>query len=139
MKKSTRRRHRKNQETPLLQYVGLKIFYTPQSCELIGDLYHVGLSVSYDRVLELTKIFYENFHQLYIIHNCFFPRILRKGAFSVMFKGNNDVNAKANFNKSSYHGTRLSMIQFRATNGESQEILRGTSAMVTPIPSTGNF
>ena len=92
LKKPTRRRHGKNQETPLLQYVGLKIFYTTRSRKLIDDLYHVGLSVSYDRVLELTKIFYEELRQSYIIHNCFFPRILRKGIFSVWLKDNIDVN-----------------------------------------------
>ena len=131
LKKPTRRRHRKNQETPLLQYVGLKIFYTTRSRKLIDDLYHVGLNVSYDRVLELTKIFYEELRQSYIIHNCFFPRILREGIFSVWLKDNIDVNPKANFNKSSYHGTSSCMIPFRATNDEGQEF--------PPIPSTGNI
>ena len=49
MKKSTQRRHCKNQETPLL-----KIFYTARSRKLTDDLYHVGLSVSNDQVLELS-------------------------------------------------------------------------------------
>ena len=48
LKKPTRRRHCKNQEIPLLQYVGLKLFYTPRSRKLIDDIYHEGLSVSYD-------------------------------------------------------------------------------------------
>ena len=63
LKKPTRERHRKNQETPLLQYAGLKIFYTSRSHKLIYALYHVGLSVSYDWVLELTKTFYEELRQ----------------------------------------------------------------------------
>ena len=104
LKKQTRQRHHKNQETPLLQYVGLKIFYITQSHKLIDDLYPVGLSVSYDQVLELTKTFYEELWQSYIINNCFFPRILRKSIFSVWLKDNIDVNSKANFNKSSYMG-----------------------------------
>ena len=114
----------------MLQYVGLKIFDTTRSHKLIDDLYHVGLSVSYDRVLELTKTFYEEWRQSYIIHNCFSPRILRKSIFSVWLKDNIDVNPKANFNKSSYLGTSSSIIQFRATNDEGQEF--------PPIPSTGN-
>ena len=104
LKKQTWQGHRKNQETPLLQYVGLKIFYTTQSYKLIDDLYPVGLSVSYDPVLELTKTFYEELWQSYIINNCLFPRILRKSIFSVWLKDNIDVNPKANFNKSSYMG-----------------------------------
>ena len=54
----------------------------------------MGLSVSYDRVLELTKTFYEELRQSYIIRNCFFPRILRKSIFSVWLKDNIDVTQK---------------------------------------------
>ena len=39
-KKSIWWRHVKKQETPLLQYVGLKIFYTTRSRTLIDDLYY---------------------------------------------------------------------------------------------------
>jgi len=112
-KKPSQRRHNIKQETPLLQYVGLKIFYTSRSRQLIEDMYHVGLSVSYGLVLELIKMFYEELRQSYIEHNCFFPRILRKFLFTVWLKDNIDVNPKANFNKSSYHGTSSSIIQFR--------------------------
>ena len=44
---------------------------------------------------------------------------------------NVDVNPKANLNKSSYHGTSLSMTQFRSNNDEGQEF--------PPIPSPGNI
>ena len=46
----------------------------------------MGLSVSYDRILELTNTFYEDLRQMYIIHNCFFCRIPRKSIFSVWLK-----------------------------------------------------
>ena len=74
---------KKNQETPLLQYVGLKVFYTTRSGKLIDGLYHARLSVSIDWVWEFTKTFYEELHQLSIIHNSFFPCTLRKSIFSV--------------------------------------------------------
>ena len=131
LKTPTRRRHNKNQETPLLQYVGLKIFYNTRSRKLIDDLYHLGLSVPYDRVLNLTKMFYEELRQSYIIYNCFFPRILRKGIFSVWLKDNIDVNPKANFNKSSYHGTSSSMIQFPMNKADGE--------VFSPITSAGNI
>ena len=95
VKKPTRRRHNQHQETPLLQYVGLKVFYSVRSRN-IEDLYHVGLSVSYDRVLELIKIFYEELRRAYLLHNFFFPRIFRKIIFTVLLKDNIDVNPKAN-------------------------------------------
>ena len=42
LKKTTRRSHCKNQETLLLRYVGLKIFYNTRSRKVIDDLYHAG-------------------------------------------------------------------------------------------------
>ena len=50
----------------------------------------------------------------------FFPSILQQKLFSVWLKDNIDVNPKANFAKSSYHGTSSSMIQF-VTNEERGE------------------
>ena len=115
LKKPTRRRHNLKQETPLLQYIGLKIFYTSRSRQLIEDLYHVVLSVSYDWVLELIKMFYKELQGLFIEHSCFFPRILKKFLVTIWLKDNIDVNLKANFNKSSYHGTSSSIAQSRNT------------------------
>ena len=46
-------------------------------------------------------------------------------------KDNIEVNPKANFNKSSYHGTSSFMIQIQANNDEAQEF--------PSIPSTGNI
>ena len=109
----------------------MKIFYNTRPRKVIDDLYHAGQIVWYDRVLEMTKIFYEELHQSHIIQNCIFTRILRKGIFSARLKDNIDVNPKANFNKSSYYGTSSSMIQFRTTNDEGQKF--------PPILSTGNI
>ena len=132
VKKPSRRRHNQKQETPLVQYVGLKIFYTSRSRQLIDDLYHIGLSISYDRVLELIQMFYEELRRGYILHGCFFPRILRKSLFTVWLKDNIDVNPKANFNTSSYHGTSSSVIQFR------QNIKDGEEFPLTQFPETVN-
>ena len=142
-KKPSQRRHNIKQETPLLQYVGLKIFYTSRSRQLIEDMYHVGLSVSYGLVLELIKMFYEELRQSYIEHNCFFPRILRKFLFTVWLKDNIDVNPKANFNKPSYHGTSSSIIQFRNDKEEGTNFLNVPfsnsvtyeSKKLAPLPS----
>ena len=88
--------------------------------QLIDGFFKIGFSVSYDCVLELTKNLYQNLHEAYSKHGCFFPRILKQKLFSVWLKDNIDVNPKANFAKSSYHGTSSSMIQF-VTNEEKGE------------------
>ena len=46
-------------------------------------------------------------------------------------KDNIDVNPKANFSKSSYHGTTSPIIQFQANNDEREEF--------PPISSAGNI
>ena len=127
LKKPTRRRHSLKRETPLLQYIGLKILYTSRSCQLMEDLYHVGLSVSYDLVLELIKMFYEELRISYIEHSCFFPRILNKFLFTIWLKDSIDVSPKANFNKSSYHGTSSSIVS---------SVIPRTMAKISPqLPS----
>ena len=106
-------------------------------------MYHIGLSVSYDRVLELIKIFYEEMRRGYIEHSCFFPRILRKSLFTIWLKDNIDVNPKANFNKSSYHGTSSSLIQFRHNADQGEEFppaqcpekVNSESKKLAPLPS----
>ena len=110
--KSKKQRHKKCQETPVMIYTGLKLFFLTRSRMLIDSLFKTGVSVSYDRVLEITKNMYHNLHKSYTEYGCFFPRLLKKYLFSVWLKDNVDVNPKANFVKSSYHGTSSSMIQF---------------------------
>ena len=143
LKKPTRRRHNLKQETPLLQYIGLKIFYTSRSRQLVEDLYHVGLSVSYDRVLELIKIFYEELWRSFIEHSCFFPHIVKKFLFTIWLKDNIDVNPTANFSKSSYHGTSSSIVQFRSTKNDGEDFsptpftdkVTKKSKKLAPLPS----
>ena len=135
-------RHKKQQETPLVIYTGLKMFFLTRSRMLIDDFFKTGLCVSYDRVLELTKILYENLHQAYTKYGCFFPRILKKNLFSVWLKDNIDVNPKANFVKSSYHGTSSSMIQFPTHKENGEDFPNSTleqkvsgSKKLKPLPS----
>ena len=57
----------------------------------------------------------------FIEYSCFFPRILKKFLFTIWLKDNIDVNPKANFNKSSCHGTSSSIVQFRNTKGNGED------------------
>ena len=61
---------------------------------------------------------------------------------SLRVKDNIDVNPKANFNKSSYHGTSSSIIQFRAINDVYYSVSSNQSdegQEFAPVPSTGNI
>ena len=72
-RKGDKQRHKKSQETPLMIYTGLKVFFVTRSRKLIDCLFQIGLSMSYDRVLELTNIMYQNLNKAYETHGCFFP------------------------------------------------------------------
>ena len=113
LEKLIRRRHSKNQETPIMLHNSLKIYATTnRSRNLIDHLFRLGLCVSYDRVLEITKDIYENLLESFFSYNCFFPNILKKKLFTILLKDNIDVNARSNFVNSHYHGTSISFIQF---------------------------
>ena len=112
-KKLVERRHSKDRETPIMLYNSLKLYTgTNRSRDLIDHFFHLGLCVSYDRILEITKDMYENLRMSYFNHNCFFPNTLRKNDFTVLLKDNIDVNARSNFVSSHYHWTSISIVQF---------------------------
>ena len=81
-------------------------------------LFNLGLCISYDRVLEITKNIYENYRESYENNKFFFPNILKMRLFTVMLKDNIDLNSKSNFIRWHYHGTSRSMIQFKSNENE---------------------
>ena len=48
-------RHRSCQETPLPIYVGMMVYATTRKMSVVDKLFHLGLCVSYDRVMNMTK------------------------------------------------------------------------------------
>ena len=56
-----KRCHAKTHETPMLIYILLKIYSVTRSGNLIDMPFSLGLCISYDRVLEITKNIYEIF------------------------------------------------------------------------------
>ena len=58
--KAGNRRHTKSRETPLVIYNSLKLYSEPRSKTAIDDLHAPGLSISYQKVLDITKNLYES-------------------------------------------------------------------------------
>ena len=114
-KKRTRsyshRHHIKDRETSSNIYVGLKIYSMVRSRTLIQYLFDLGICISYDRVLSITKSLYEQPQSSYDEHGIFIPRNLRKGCFVILVKDNIDKNATANLVSSHFHGTGISLLQ----------------------------
>ena len=89
LKKSTHalkhRHHKREHKTPVTMYVGLK-YSTVRSKIIIDHLFHLGISLSYDRMLSIIKF-------LYVQQNIFLPTNLKKGYFVVLVKDNTDKNS----------------------------------------------
>ena len=52
-KPSVNVRHDRDHETPLPLYLGLKVHAATRSKTLVDTLFHLGLCISYDRVLQI--------------------------------------------------------------------------------------
>ena len=58
--KTGNRRHAKSHETPLVIYNSLKLYSETRSKTAIDDLHALGLGISYQRVLDITKNLYDS-------------------------------------------------------------------------------
>ena len=60
LKKSTHalnhRHHKRERETPVTMYVGLKLYLTVRSKTIIDHLFHLGISIYHDRVLSIRVL-----------------------------------------------------------------------------------
>ena len=92
-----KRCHAKTHKTPMMIYILLKIYSVARSRNLIDIIFNLGLCISYDWVLEITKNIYENFCKSYENNKFLFPNILKMGLFTVMLKDNIDLDLKSNF------------------------------------------
>ena len=112
---STTRNHSRKRETPAVIYTSLKIYSTVRSRTLIDHFFAIGICLSYQRILEITKHLYEKLRSSFILHNAFLPRVLKKGLFTILAKDNIDKNSTATMAKSRYHGTSINSKGFRIT------------------------
>ena len=128
-------RHSKNRETPIMLCNSLNIYMTNRSRKLLDHFFHLGICVSYDRVLEITKNIYENLRLPYFSHNRWFPDILKKGLFTVLMKDNIDVNARSNIVSSHYHGASISVIQYVTENSTGLDFLETDISQAVSLKS----
>lgn len=108
--KSTVTRH--SLETPLPLYIGLKIHNSTRSKVLIEQMYKLGLSVSYYRVIEVEEELSASLCQRFDLDGVVVPSILKKGIFTAAALDNLDHNPSSNTSTSSFHGTGISLFQF---------------------------
>ena len=112
---SVKSRHSITQEPPLPLYIRLnmlKIHAETRSKLLIGYLYKLGLSVSYERILtlesQLATAVCMDFEEKGVV----VPAQLRRGLFTIGALYNIDHNPSSTTAQGSFHGTGIRLFQF---------------------------
>ena len=106
------RRHLKHKETPISIYITLKLYVLVRSKTLIERLHSLGICISYDRLLDITKDISETMLSQYERDGVFLPSVLKKDIFTMIAKDNVDFNAKSSTASKHFHGTSMSVLQF---------------------------
>lgn len=105
-------RHSLARAPPLPLYVGLKIHSLTRSKTLVEKMYQMGISVSYDRIMEIEDWLATSLSERFKEDGCVSPASLRSGIFSVGALDNLDHNPSSTTSVSSFHGTGISIFQF---------------------------
>ena len=123
---ATKSRHFSGREPPLPLYLGMKIHTEKRSRKITTHLHDLGLSVSYDRVLQLENqlatAVCENFQEKGVV----VPAQFRRKLFTAGALNNLDHNPSSTTAEGSFHGTGISLFQFPTLSnlGEKQNDLK---------------
>ena len=104
--------HDKEKKTSIHIYVGLKLYSTVRSHTFIDCLFQLGICISCDSILSITKSLYKALLATFGHYKIFLSTNLKKGCFTVSAKDNIDKNPTANLVQSHFHGTGISLFQF---------------------------
>ncbi len=106
-------RHSATREPPLPLYLGLNIHSLVRSKKLIEQLHALGISISYDRVIQIEKDAAYSLCAQCQANDIVCPSHLRKGLFVVGGAMDNiDHDPSSTVAQSSFHGTGISLAQF---------------------------
>ena len=103
--------HSKDRETPLPLYVGLKVHALTRKRQLIDALFTLGLSDSYDRIMDIVSALGNNICDYYHQTGVVCPPQLQEGFFVTAAADNLDHNPSSTTSSSSFHGTGISLFQ----------------------------
>lgn len=118
--------HSLGREPPLPLYIDLKIHTETRSRKAVTQLYDLGLSVSYERVLQLQNQLATAVCEKLQDRDIVVPGPFRHRLFTVSAVDNLDHNTTSTTAKGSFQDTGISLFQFPASNylGEKQNDIR---------------
>ena len=104
-------RRSQTQETPLPLYISLLLHATTRKRSLIDRLFHLGLCVSYDRIMQVTADLANRVCDQYHANETVCPPQLLTKLFTVGAVDNIDHNMTSSTAQTSFHGTGISLMQ----------------------------
>ena len=110
-------RHATTQQMPVPIYIGLMLHAHMRKKELVDRLAHMGISISYDRVLSLSAQLGNSACRLYHQEQVVCPPKMRGKVFTTATVDNIDHNPSSTTAKQSFHGTAISHMQHPAFPG----------------------
>lgn len=108
---STGAHHNKTRETPIPIFVGLTVHARTRKRDLVDTLFDLGLSISYDRVLEISTAMNNYVCKQYNRDGVVCPLNLHQGLPTSGAIDNIDHNPSSTTASGSFHGTGISLFQ----------------------------
>jgi len=104
-------RHSRDREPPLPLFLGACIHSKTRSKDLVDILYRMGLSVSYDRVLNMSADLANSTINHFETIGAVCPPSLKHGLFTTSAVDNIDHDPTSTTAQTSFHGTGISIFQ----------------------------
>ncbi|KAL0198142.1 hypothetical protein M9458_006682, partial [Cirrhinus mrigala] len=129
-------RHSRDRETPFPVYIGMSIYAKTRKRHLVEMLHDHGLSIPYNRVLDISAQLGDAVVNRYIEEGLVCPPKLRKGLFCTSAMDNIDHNPSSTTATSSFHGTSISIFQHTSSEnqGEVREPILIKNSSVKKVP-----
>jgi hypothetical protein len=113
--------HSRERETPLPTYIGLLLHAETRKRGLIDKMSSLGLSISYNRVLEISTEMGNMVGARFREEQVVCPSILKKSLFTTSAVDNIDHNPSSTTATGSLHGTAISLFQHITKENQGQE------------------
>lgn len=104
-------KHSHDRETPVPVYLGVMIHTKTRRRDLVDELYRLGLSIAYDRVLSISSELGNNICRYFLLEGAVCPPKLKGGLFTTGAVDNIDHNPSSTSAHDSFHGTGISLFQ----------------------------
>ena len=108
---ATATRHDPHREPPVPVYLGLLVHAVTRKKMLVDKLYRLGLSISYDRVMQISADLGNGVIAQYEEEGVVCPSKLKKSLFTTGSVDNIDHNTSSRIAKDSFHGTAISLTE----------------------------